>query len=417
MLSVSFLSRQFIFSSLVAVAALVCLVAGSSVAQADLADLPTSTVELNGYLWSDNIGWVSLNCRTGGAASTNVCASSNYKVILTKSTGLLSGYGWSNNIGWIKFNVPSGYPVAAGNSQVSARASNDPSSSGLILGGWVRACAGTISPSICTDMTNSTISGGWDGWISLRGTTHSIIISSTGDTSATSYGWGGMVVGWVNFNLMSLILPTATLTGTGCTIPNGANTCATAFVDWEFIDVDSTVTTRRIVRTSPSVPVNIGGAPPVLDGESNTVSLSWGPNLFRAYYSYSTMPIGPVLTLTGSCSTTSQFYTGVTMCDQMMPNITITTDKSLVRSGDTVTVTWTIDPPASQPLDASIVCKVYGPGMPTANQTTLTANSAVSALIKNGSTFKITCTAPGGPGPEDETASVSVDVVPTTQEI
>jgi hypothetical protein len=52
--------------------------------------------------------------------------------------------------------------------------------------------------------------------------------------------------------------------------------------------------------------------------------------------------------------------------------------------------------------------------MPAAAQTT--NGTANSLAIKNGSSFKIVCTPPGGAG-ANITDSVSVGVVPTTQEM
>ena len=41
--------------------------------------------EWDGYAWSENIGWISFNCKTGGDAQTNICATSNYKVVDLRS--------------------------------------------------------------------------------------------------------------------------------------------------------------------------------------------------------------------------------------------------------------------------------------------------------------------------------------------
>ena len=41
--------------------------------------------EWDGYAWSENIGWISFNCKTGGDNQTNICATSNYKVLDLRS--------------------------------------------------------------------------------------------------------------------------------------------------------------------------------------------------------------------------------------------------------------------------------------------------------------------------------------------
>jgi len=53
---------------------------------------------LTGYVWGENIGWVSLNC-----SNDSTCGTVNYKVSNTDE-GTLSGYAWSENTGWINFN-------------------------------------------------------------------------------------------------------------------------------------------------------------------------------------------------------------------------------------------------------------------------------------------------------------------------
>jgi type II secretory pathway pseudopilin PulG len=45
----------------------------------------TSTGEFDGYAWSENIGWISFNCKTGGDNQTDICSTSNYKVIDLRS--------------------------------------------------------------------------------------------------------------------------------------------------------------------------------------------------------------------------------------------------------------------------------------------------------------------------------------------
>ena len=65
--------------------------------------------ELQGYIYSDGTGWISLNC-----VNTNSCDLVNYKV-LEDSNGSLSGYGYSQNSGWVNFNPNyGGVSIASG---------------------------------------------------------------------------------------------------------------------------------------------------------------------------------------------------------------------------------------------------------------------------------------------------------------
>ena len=53
---------------------------------------------LAGYVYSEDIGWISLSC-----ANTNSCGTVNYGVV-TNNNGSLSGYGFSQNKEWVNFN-------------------------------------------------------------------------------------------------------------------------------------------------------------------------------------------------------------------------------------------------------------------------------------------------------------------------
>lgn len=131
---------------------------------------------LAGFAWSSNIGWVSFNCIDIAGA----CASSNYGVN-HNANGSLTGYAWSSNIGWIQFGGLSGFP--SGNGTFSVNATTSSSGTGLV--GWAKAIAAD--------------GNGWDGWISLSGTSPSYGVSISG-SYYTGYAWGGPVVGWLSFD-------------------------------------------------------------------------------------------------------------------------------------------------------------------------------------------------------------------------
>ena len=54
--------------------------------------------KLTGYIWAENIGWVSLSCE-----NTSSCSTVDYGVV-NDGRGNLSGYGWAENVGWISFS-------------------------------------------------------------------------------------------------------------------------------------------------------------------------------------------------------------------------------------------------------------------------------------------------------------------------
>jgi len=83
----------------------------------DIVDNPTgidykvsSDVDGNvsGWAWSENYGWISFSCTTGGSLGENICATSNYGVTVATSTGEFDGHAFSENIGWISFNCKTG---------------------------------------------------------------------------------------------------------------------------------------------------------------------------------------------------------------------------------------------------------------------------------------------------------------------
>jgi hypothetical protein len=389
--------------------------------------LPVTPFDLEGYLWSSTIGWVSLNCRTGGATGNNVCATSNYKVRVL-ANGNLDGFAWSSNVGWIKFGglgatAPlNSFPTENGNTRLDAMMSGSYSS--MKLYGWARACAGTLGGD-CSSMNNSNVSGSWDGWISLRGNKTTVPAYSYGITTnrtvttgagvaSTSFAWGSTVVGWIGFDLMRLVLPTATLTGTGCNIGFASTTCG-ARLDWTF-GSNPLVSSRNVQKVSPVAAVISGSAP--VSGFA-TVTLSIGSNDFEARTGSTELAD---ISLTASCSSPNAFYTPPGVCDQLPPIVTIDASKRLIRIGEMVNITWTITPPGTATsLSPNTQCRVYGPGMPTTLLPMTSGTSDMSLPIANGTQFKVACTGTFSssttPPPSIAEDTVTVEVIPTTQEI
>lgn len=119
---------------------------------------------LTGWAWSSNIGWISFN-------GVNKDASGN-----------LIGYAWSSNIGWIQFGGLSGFPSGLGTQAQNANIN------GNNLKGWAKAL--------------SADGNGWDGWISLSGAGYGVTLSGT---NLTGYAWGSDVIGWADFNLITMV--------------------------------------------------------------------------------------------------------------------------------------------------------------------------------------------------------------------
>ncbi|MHC4499468.1 MAG: lamin tail domain-containing protein [Planctomycetota bacterium] len=57
-----------------------------------------SKEKLTGFVWAENVGWVSLSCE-----NTSSCGTANYGVT-NDAAGNLAGYAWAENVGWISFS-------------------------------------------------------------------------------------------------------------------------------------------------------------------------------------------------------------------------------------------------------------------------------------------------------------------------
>ncbi|MFH1129202.1 MAG: hypothetical protein V1686_00485 [Patescibacteria group bacterium] len=139
----------------------------------------SATDKISGWAWSDNIGWISLNC-------TNTdCSNSNYGVTVNLSTGNFSGYAWSDTIGWINFAPTIQSPADS--------VANYNSSTGRVTG-WIRAVS---------------YGGGWDGWIKLgdssgewKTTNNTQVKINSSTKELEGWAWGSDVVGWISFNCL-----------------------------------------------------------------------------------------------------------------------------------------------------------------------------------------------------------------------
>lgn len=57
--------------------------------------------KINGFAWSENFGWVSLNCYNDGLL--NKCASSDYGLDYDKASNAVYGFAWAEHGGWLCF--------------------------------------------------------------------------------------------------------------------------------------------------------------------------------------------------------------------------------------------------------------------------------------------------------------------------
>lgn len=163
-----------------------------------------SSQNVSGFAWSENIGWISFNCLSS-AHSFDECASSDYGVNINRNTGpdfgLISGYAYSDNIGFITFNKTelTGCPSGSCEGRLGTDSSGNLTASPDNVTGWARAC--TVFATGCTGALKSSFKlGGWDGFISLRGTSPNYgVYLDTVDSKLKGFAWGDLVVGWIDF--------------------------------------------------------------------------------------------------------------------------------------------------------------------------------------------------------------------------
>jgi hypothetical protein len=59
---------------------------------------------LSGYIWCENIGWISVGDGSpANAVSYSNATGADFGVNITGATGNLSGFAWGENVGWINF--------------------------------------------------------------------------------------------------------------------------------------------------------------------------------------------------------------------------------------------------------------------------------------------------------------------------
>lgn len=334
---------------------------------------------VSGYGWSDNIGWISMNCTSDGT-----CGTSNYGVDVDTS-GYLSGYAWSDNIGWISFNpadvagCPSG-PCQAFMDQTSG-----------VISGWARALAG-----------NTANSGGWDGFISMSGAGYGVTVSgpSTGCTWS-GFAWGSTVVGWVDFTGVQGIGqacndPSGSIVAGSCTIPVGGTSC-NANISWDthnLIGTASVLQGASQFSTSPSNPGVLRSVTP----SDNSFTLR-----------DTTFGVLDTANAGATCFGTSVWAAGSCMG---LPSISLSASPNIVRSGETASIK--VDILSIYDLNCTLYGTVASSFFHTGSAATTSASYPTKPLT-SAQIVRVECEAVLSPLVTGE-GQVRVDLIPTVQE-
>jgi hypothetical protein len=157
-------------------------------------------------VWSENIGWVSFNNTSDGAAQAyGVKVDTTTQA--TGGNGAITGNAWSDNIGWVSFDrTRTGNPPAAPFNGGSGPLAQVDWSTGKVTG-WMRALSACQNNLVdgsgnCTGSGAGDAAGGWDGWIKLSDEANATWANNGVKISAnrfSGWAWGSNVAGWVDF--------------------------------------------------------------------------------------------------------------------------------------------------------------------------------------------------------------------------
>lgn len=121
---------------------------------------------IEGYAWSDNVGWISFSCMNHYEEGEGY----DYGVNFNRETGLFSGEAWNDEVGWISFD--SGDLSGCPSGTCEARLVDGD------LTGWAKVLSS-------------------DEWISLNGEDYGVNLDAP---EFHGYAWGDRALGWINFN-------------------------------------------------------------------------------------------------------------------------------------------------------------------------------------------------------------------------
>jgi hypothetical protein len=389
------------------------------------AEAQIKPTHMEGWAWSSTIGWISMSCE-----NTSTCGTSNYEVRIDSSRNL-TGYAWSSNIGWIKFGGLGGFPSASGNAGGNARIVE---SGGVTqLQGWARACSGAANVAACSGGANSD-AGGWDGWISLKGTNYSVRFDqninqrAVPNTGTSHFAWGSTNIGWIDFSPVQKVeydidLQAFSVQGTISADPSASPFGPTPSPDATFDAVEFTpsvigipeggpipyafVMTGRTNQTVTGVVTQTGSGPnfvpPLVFDDIN-----FGENTFRLEIDSPRTPALGVVDerddVTNNSSQLSNMF-----FPPIRPTMSITSSDELVRAGESATISWSV----SAPYAAN--CTVQGAGINDTFSTPPANTDSASAVVQSTTVFTLSCTEPITSTQWSE--EVRVEVVPEVQEI
>ena len=130
---------------------------------------------VTGWLWSTNVGWISLSCFNAGQGCTSgQPLPANHYGVFQQADGSWIGHAWSDTLGWLQFGVT---PPNCDTSLTS------PSCISKVIGNQLYGYAHFVNAT-----TNPT--PGFDGWVSFNANNdHDLVNTGVPVPSSTSYGF------------------------------------------------------------------------------------------------------------------------------------------------------------------------------------------------------------------------------------
>lgn len=383
----------------------------------------TDTMASSGmWAWSNNIGWVNINC----VSTTNGCpgtSNSNYGINIDNGGNVLANsYIWSDNIGWISFDrsrtgtPPDGSvgPIARYNSTTGN------------FSGWARAlsaCQNTAgTPAVsCAGTEAGNVSPGWDGWISLSGLSPNYTVNYFGGTfgslpESSSWAWGSGIIGWLNFTgpsaVVPVVPPSGMITAGPCNIAVGSSNC-NSNVTWSstnFVGNTEVYQGNLSLPSRFSTAISSGGTNRSTNPNNNTFYLKDSGSGFLI------SATADVKCVTGSFWNGSVCSSSFTSSIPEPPTIDIEVTPNLVRIGDKSTVVVNITADADVPHTYD--CTLYGVEGSPYVVNNISGNKNITRdteELSGAQVVKISCVVDGFPDVDAE-AEERINVVPNFEE-
>lgn len=336
----------------------------------------------------DGMGWLSFNNLSDGS-------SVDYGVTIPTGNGSLSGYAWSEHYGWLSFN--------SGDLSGCSPALTAPARSGNNITGGARILA--IKTALAAGNA-----GGYDGCVSLSGTSPSYGVTISGKALA-GYGWSSDL-GWINFTGVtndvtcpngfayqnqSCVACGGSPAPTGCTgaggsagDPLGSLVCINGATNP--INCDAFPPAQPVITSFSASPATIDqGQSTTLSWNSNNASsctgtgfLAGGTSGSRSTGIINTPGISTYqLICSGLGGDSSPRFASVTV---LSPSVSISSADPRVSVNTQTTITWS----ASQVVS----CTISGPGLSRTDYAETPTSQNVT--ISSQSVFTITCQTNGG---------------------